>query len=142
MSEENKIGRPSKYNPEFCQQLIDHMAQGLSFESFAAVIGVNQDTLYEWTKVHDEFSEAKKTAYNANLLFWEKQGIDGLYSIVETDEEGKIVRSKSINSTVWIFNMKNRHKWRDKQEGEEDQININLTLADRMAKARSRASKK
>lgn len=35
--------------------------------------------------------------------------------------------SKSLNSTVWIFNMKNRFGWRDKQEIEQT-TTINGTL--------------
>ena len=142
MSEDSNAGRPSKYKPEHCSMLIEHMASGLSFESFAAAIGVNRDSLYEWTKVHEEFSDAKKEGFDKNLLFWEKHGINGLYSTSEYDRESGNTISKSLNATVWIFNMKNRHKWRDKQPGEEDQININLTLADKMAKARNRAGKK
>lgn len=117
-----KPGRPSKYKPEYCQQLIAHMTTGLSFDSFAAVIDVNQDTLHEWVKVHPDFSEAKKEAYSKNLLFWENHGIEGLYSTTEYDDKGKPTSSKSINATVWIFNMKNRHKWRDKQPDEVDTI--------------------
>lgn len=120
MDEKPNIGRPSKYKQEYCQMLIEHMKDGLSFESFAAIISVNRDTLHEWVKVHSDFSEAKKTAFDLNLLFWEKHGIEGLYNTTEYDEKGKPSSSKSINSTVWIFNMKNRHKWGDKIAGEDD----------------------
>lgn len=112
MSDTPKNGRPSKYKPEYCLKLIEHMRTGLSFESFAAVIHVNQDTLHEWVKVHPEFSEAKKEAFAQNLLFWESKGIAGLIGDKET----------TFNSTVWIFNMKNRHKWRDKQPDESEVV--------------------
>lgn len=136
------MGAPSKYKPEFCQQLIDHMAKGLSFDSFSAIAGVNQDTLHEWAKTHEDFNEAKKIAYGQCLLFWEQHGIDGLYSTTVYDKKtGRPTSSKTLNSTVWVFNMKNRFKWRDKQPDENDQVNVNLTLADRMAKARSRVKK-
>lgn len=65
-------------------------------------------TLHEWVKVHAEFSEAKRQAYAKNLLFYEKLGL--------TDMAGKI---KGFNATVWIFNMKNRHKWRDVHSPDE-----------------------
>ena len=92
--------------------LIDHMSQGYSIDSFSAVIKVNKDSLYEWIKVHPEFSDAKSQAFEANRLFWERQGIEGLYATTEYDEEtGKPIRSKSMNATVWVFNMKNRFKW-------------------------------
>jgi hypothetical protein len=59
-STKNKTGRPSKYDPKYCEQLVEHMAGIHSFETFAAIINVNPDTLYEWAKQHPEFSEAKK----------------------------------------------------------------------------------
>jgi hypothetical protein len=53
-------GRPSKYREEFCDMLIEHMKKGLSYESFASDAGVCFDTLYEWEKVHSNFSDSKK----------------------------------------------------------------------------------
>lgn len=97
-------GRPSKYRPEFCQMLLDHMgSQGLSYQTFAAKIGVHKDSLFEWEKCFPEWVEAKELAMNLNLMFWERIGIDGAL--------GKIM---GFNATAWIVNMKNRHKWRDK----------------------------
>lgn len=141
---ENPVGRPSKYMPEYCEQLIDHMSKGYSFDSFAGVVEVNQDTLHEWAKVHEEFSESKNIAFSKCKIFWEKIGIDNILNISETESFGKNeynTKSVSLNSSAWIFNMKNRFKWRDKQEDENDSININITLADKMAKARARAGK-
>lgn len=113
----NRVGRPSKYKPEYCQMLISHMAQGLSFESFAAVIKVNRDTLYEWEKIYPEFSDTKKEALEQCLLFWENLGIK---NIINMPEGG------SLNSAVWVFNMKNRFKWRDKQPDESDVVVNNV----------------
>lgn len=125
--EKPRTGRPTKYKPEYCKDLIDHMSEGLSYESFAAVISVDRDTLYEWEKVHKEFSDAKKAAFDVNLLFWERQGLDGLFNETEYDEKGRPTKSKSINATVWIFNMKNRHRWRDKQPDEADTVVNNIS---------------
>ncbi len=66
------MGRPSKYKPEYCEMLIKHMETGLSFESFAGVVSVCRDSLYEWEKVYEEFSYAKKIGFQKNLLTWEK----------------------------------------------------------------------
>jgi hypothetical protein len=121
-------GAPSKYKPEYEQMLIDHMAKGFSFVSFQAIAGVCEDTLHDWVKKHPGWKEAKDKAFAECLLFWEKAGIDGLYDITEYDEKsGKPISKKSLNSTVWIFNMKNRHKWRDKQKDESDVIVNNNT---------------
>jgi hypothetical protein len=102
-------GRPTKYKPEYCQQLIEHMSQGLSFETFAAVIDVNDDTLYEWAKVHPEFSDAKKRAFGKCKILWEKMGIAGA--------TGKI---RNFNAAAWIFNMKNRFGWKTVETPEFD----------------------
>ena len=107
-------GMPSKYKPEFCDLLIKHMADGLSFESFGAVAKVHKDTLYEWLKVHPEFVEAKAEAWAENLLFYEKVGRAGM--------TGKL---DGFNVTAWIFSMKNRHGWRDRQPEEVDRTIIN-----------------
>ena len=96
------MGRPTKYKPEMCQQVIGFMAKGYSKEAAAAQIGVHRDTLYEWAKVHPMFSDAIKLAEGKSLLFWEKLGIDGAM--------GKI---SHFNASSWIFTMKNRFRWRD-----------------------------
>lgn len=98
-------GRPTKYKPEYCQMLIDHMEKGLSFESFAGTINACDDTLRNWANRYPEFFNARKEGYAKNRAFWEKLGMAGL--------TGKIA---GFNASVWIFNMKNRFKWTDRQE--------------------------
>jgi hypothetical protein len=101
------VGRPTKYDPKYCQMLIGHMAKGFSFESFAGRINTCPATIYKWANEFPAFSEAKELAYAKNLDFWEAAGIEGMWN----EKEGR-----SLNASVWIFNMKNRHKWRDRQE--------------------------
>lgn len=98
-------GRPTKYREEFDEMLIEHMTNGYSFESFAGVIEVNQDTLHEWSKKHASFSESKKIAFAKCQVFWEKMGINGLMNNP---------KGATLNTANWIFNMKNRFKWTDK----------------------------
>ena len=107
-------GQLSKYKPEYDEMLIDYMAKGYSFAAFAGELSINRDTLNEWAKVHPSFSVAKEIALAKNLAFWERQGMRGLWE----DKEGP-----KLNSTIWVFNMKNRHRWRDKPE--EEQVSSN-----------------
>tara|TARA_R110000796_G_scaffold252565_2_gene387863 strand:- start:369 stop:830 length:462 start_codon:yes stop_codon:yes gene_type:complete len=107
------IGRPTKYEPKYCKMLITHMAKGYSFESFGGTIDIATSTVSLWangsktvTPVR-EFSVAKKLAFDKSRVFWERQGLEGLWA-----EEG----DRKINPTIWIFNMKNRFGWRDKVE--------------------------
>jgi hypothetical protein len=95
-------GRPTKYKEEYCKMLEDHMAQGLSFESFAGTIRVHRETLYEWCNVHREFSDSKKRGVELSLAWHEK--------VFNAMALGKI---KNGNSTALLFMMKNRHRWRD-----------------------------
>jgi hypothetical protein len=92
-----KHGRPSKYEPHYGSMLIDHMSQGLSFETFAAIIQVDRDTLYEWRKVHPAFSDAFKRGRDLSQLTWERMGLEGI--------TGKI---QGFNVAGYIFNMKVR----------------------------------
>ena len=115
-TEARPVGRPTVYDDSYPQKLIEHMAAGFSYESFAGVIGTFRTTLYNWEKIYPEFLDAKKEGSDRNLLFWEKAGHEGLFEQTEYNSDGKPIYSKKLNSTVWIFSMKNRHKWKDKQE--------------------------
>ncbi len=111
----NAGGRPSDFDTIYCAMLIDHMADGLSFESFAGVVGVCEQTLYNWLKEFPEFLESKSKGKPKSRLFWEKVGRDGLHNETIKDGDGMTV-TKSINATIWIFNMKNRFGWRNNDE--------------------------
>ncbi len=106
VKETKALGRPSKYKPEYCAMLIEHMAKGFSYETFGAIIDVVKTTIYTWEQEYPDFLDAKKKAFAKCQIFWEQQGQLGLWS----DKE------KQLNSAVWIFNMKNRFNWTDKRE--------------------------
>jgi len=98
-------GRPTDYRPEYCEKLVKHMSEGLSFECFAAQLNVCRDTLYEWGKKHKEFSDTKKIGLEKCLEFWEKLGRMGVI--------GKV---PGFQQSTYIFTMKNRFGWRDVQD--------------------------
>jgi hypothetical protein len=100
-----KSGAPTKYKTEYCQLLEDHMANGLSFHSFAGVVGVCCDTLYEWVKVHPEFSDTMKRG-KAKLLLWDEK-------LLSKGAQGS-QRGYNVNAHKW--KMANIHKWSDRTE--------------------------
>lgn len=108
-------GRPTKYKKEYCALLVEHMKSGLSFESFAGLVKVSFDTIHEWVRVHPEFSAAKKAGVPQSLMFWEKLGRAGTAGQV-----------KNFNVAAWIFNMKNRFRWRDTFEIDTSDGNGNV----------------
>lgn len=101
-------GRPTKYKSEYPDCLIEHMSGGKSYETFAARCRVSIDTLYEWEKVHPEFSEAKKAGIALSMAWWEEKMMKNL-----TTFEGT-----KFNTTAWIYTMKCRFPkyWGEKQE--------------------------
>lgn len=98
-------GRPSKYRPEYCQMIVDHMAEGASILSFAAEIDVARSTINEWADVHEDFSDALKRAKAKCAAWWER-----------------LARRNAMtgdgNASLVIFGLKNMaaEEWRDKQE--------------------------
>ena len=96
-------GRPTKFRPQYCDMLIVHMSEGLSFEAFAGLVNVNLDTLYNWESLFPEFSDAKKIGVQKSRLFWETVG-----------RQGAVGRIKNFNAASYCFNMKNRFQWSDR----------------------------
>lgn len=111
-------GAPTLYKPEYCQLLIDHMSQGLSYECFGSVVNVSKSTVDKWLK-HQEFSDARHKAQAHYRKYWEELGKKGV--------NGEI---KNFNAVAWIFNMKNRFLWRNevvvKDERKVEAVTIEL----------------
>lgn len=93
------------YRPEYDAMLIKHLEEGLMYQTFAAVVNVNIDTIYEWEKKYPSFKEAKEVGKPKFLFYWEKLGMLGI--------RGKIPH---FNTSTWIFSMKNHHGWRNDPE--------------------------
>lgn len=96
-------GRPTKYKPEFCDDVIEYMGQGFSKEAFAGKVGVSKQQIWRWMKKHKEFRTAIKKAETACQAFWEEMGI-------------QLVLAGQGNATAWIYNMKCRFRksgWAD-----------------------------
>ena len=107
----NPIGRPSKYDPKYCDEIVEFMSQGYSIEAFAGLIGVTKSTLYLWIKEHPEFSDAKTLGEAKSQLYFERIGNEHLVNVKDGPQ---------LNTSFWIFNMKNRFKWRDNMDIKSD----------------------
>lgn len=101
----NPVGRPTKYKPEYCQMVVDHMAEGASLTSFAAEIEVSRATINVWMGEYPEFLESVKRAKAKCAAWWERVGRSG-------------AQGGDVNPTLVIFGLKNMaaDDWRDKQE--------------------------
>lgn len=99
------MGRPTKYDPKFCQQVIDTMNEGLSLSAFAGDISVSRSTINEWMGVHPEFSEAVRV---------------GKMKRTAALERGMLAAGSGPAVTARMFALKNAdpEEWRDKREHE------------------------
>lgn len=51
-------GRPTKFKPEYVEQAFRLCLLGLNDAELAEFFEVNIDTIYEWKRVHEDFSDA------------------------------------------------------------------------------------
>jgi hypothetical protein len=100
-------GRPTNYDPAFCGRVVEMAAEGCSLVEMAAEFGVVRDTLYEWAKVHPEFSDALARARTICQAWWEKVGRTGLVT-------------QGFNAALWNKNVSCRFRddWTDKTQQE------------------------
>ena len=90
-------GRPSAYDPAFCERLIELGKQGKSLVQMACALDVHRDTLHEWTSVHPEFSDAIKRAKAEAQAWWEDAGQVGL-------------TTPGFNASLWAKNVSCRFR--------------------------------
>ena len=107
----NTVGRPSKYDPAFCEVAIELGKQGKSTEAIGAKLGVGTATMYRWRDEFAEFREALELAKEFELEWWEE--IAQKHMIEEKD-------APKLNSSIWSRSMAARfpRKYREslKQE--------------------------
>jgi hypothetical protein len=97
------MGRPSDYDPTFCEMVIELGKQGASVVEMAVEIGVSRNTLEtNWPAAHPEFLEAFTHARECSQAWWEKTGRVGMIG-------------KDIDSSIWSRSMAARfpRDWRE-----------------------------
>lgn len=112
---------------------------GLTDEQIATNIGIRRETLYDWKKKHPNISNALKKGKEVvdrqveNALL--KTALGFHFKEEMTTPEGEVVEVTKYhkpNTTAQIFWLKNRKPadWRDKQEIEQTNKNIDITLGE------------
>jgi hypothetical protein len=123
-------GRPTKYKKKYVKEAEKACSIfGADDNKLAKWFEVNQDTIYEWKKIHQEFSEAIKTGKD----IYDTENVEKSllrramgYQTIETHEEAcnekgckgtriKTVTKWVVSDTAIIFWLKNRNpqRWRD-----------------------------
>lgn len=140
------LGRPTKYDPKYCEEIIKFFDIEPHFETpvvttykdgstkeevkfipadlptlagFAREIKVNRDTLREWMKHHPEFSASYKLAQDLQEHILVTNGLKGLYA-----QPFAIMATKNIMA------------WRDKQDlGVDGKLEVVITYGESNSKS-------
>lgn len=96
MKKNKKKGRPSKYDPKYCDEIVAFFSRPPAemtetiggktyvippmFMRFAKQIGVNGDSLVEWSKTHKDFSAAYQKAKQLQKEFIQIGLTSGFFS--------------------------------------------------------------
>jgi hypothetical protein len=111
------FGRPTKYKAEYCEQLVEHMREGQSFWTFAAKIEVTWETLSEWCRVHQDFSEAKKLGRVLEMQWW-----DNLHRRCAATGDG------NMTAIVWAQKNKFPAHYKERAPKGQQQIQLNASM--------------
>ena len=106
--ESSTRGRPTDYDPSYCDLVGPWGEAGKSKTWMAAQLNVTRQTLDNWTKAHPEFFDAIEKAVAKAQAWWEDAGQNGL-------------TADKFNGQVWNRNMSARFKedWRETTRHEQ-----------------------
>jgi transposase-like protein len=90
------VGRPTLYDPEYCDKVIELGRIGKSVEQIASILNVSLRTMYSWRDAHEEFLHALDDAKTYEQAWWEEQA--AAYMVENKD-------SDRLNSTLWSRSM-------------------------------------
>lgn len=110
-----KRGRPTKYDPSFCGKVDEYLKTATrenmhlpKIESFAIMLDVSKDSLYEWAKLYPDFSDALGRIMKAQA---ERLIDDGIYG------------GKEVNSTIVKLLLQNNHGMRERTDTQLSGVN-------------------
>ena len=90
------VGRPSLYDPAYCDKVIELGRIGKSVEQIASNLNVSLRTMYSWRDAHEEFLHALDDAKTYEQAWWEEQAAAYMVENKESDR---------LNSTLWSRSM-------------------------------------
>jgi transposase-like protein len=109
-------GRPTKYDPAYCERVIELGRQGKSQVQISAAIDVPRTTILSWAEQYPEFSTALMRAKEFEQDWWENAGQNGIFL-------------DKFNATVWKTSMAARFR-DDYTERKEVNANVRISHED------------
>lgn len=99
-------GRPTDFKPEYGEEILQTMAQGLSLAAAAADLGIHRQRVYDWVEKHPEFADTIKLAQSKRQAFLERR-------LLKDDLPGP-----QITSTIFALKNAAAADWREKVDHE------------------------
>ena len=139
-------GRPTDYDPEYCDLVIKLASQGKSKAQMAATIGTTRQTMWSWMQQYPEFLDAINHAEELCQQWWEDMGQTYLINKREGD---------TLNTGLWSRSMaarfpkdytdRTKHEVTGKDEGPiqvDHVIDVAQSLIDELTGLRQNADSK
>ena len=95
-TEKRPVGRPSLYDPAFCDKVVELGRIGKSVEQISAILNVSLRTMYSWRDAHEEFLHALDDAKTYEQAWWEEQAAAYMVENKESDR---------LNASLWSRSM-------------------------------------
>ena len=97
MTEDTRpVGRPSLYDPAYCDKVVELGALGKSVEQISSHLGVSLRVLYDWRGKYEDFLHALDDAKVAEQSWWEDQA--QAYMLEHKD-------GAKLNASIWSRSM-------------------------------------
>lgn len=97
VSNKRPQGRPSKYKPEYCEQIIALGKEGKSIAQMAAAFDVDKASIYRWEKEEESFRTAFARARAYSQAWWE-------------DKAQQNLASRDFNAQLWLKSVASRFR--------------------------------
>ena len=91
-----KVGRPTLFDPSYCDKVVELGALGKSLEQISSNLGVSCRVLYDWRDKYPEFLRALEQAKEAEQTWWEDQA--QAYMLEHKD-------AAKLNASIWSRSM-------------------------------------
>lgn len=138
-------GRPSKYKVEYAEQAYKYCLLGADDAKLALLFDVAESTINLWKKEHEEFSESVKKGKDiadaevAAALYHRAKGYSHK-DVHIANFQGEVIITPITKyyppdtgaAMAWLKN-RQPDKWRDKQEVESVNTNLNADLTEQQA---------
>jgi transposase len=97
MTEETRPrGRPTLYDPKYCEEVVELGKIGKSVEQIAAKLGLSLRVLYLWRDTYPDFMHAMEDSKTYEQAWWEEQAAAYMVENKESDR---------LNATLWSRSM-------------------------------------